>query len=70
MYQQTTREIAASIGRIGVNPRHVEAWMRVGHSTLDGLSPAQFRGEVEIAIACIDESGTERCEALARSFGL
>ena len=48
MYQQTIREMAALLGRIGVNPRHVEAWMRVEHSTLDWMDRERFRLEVEI----------------------
>ena len=70
MYQQTIREMAARLGRVGVNPRQVEAWMRLEHPTLDGLSPPQFRDEVEAAIACIDRAGDDRSESLARSFGL
>ena len=52
------------------DPRHVEAWMRVAHPTLDGLGPRRFGDEVEIAIALIDRAGTDQSEALARSFGL
>ncbi len=70
MYQQTIREMAALVGRIGVNPRHVEAWMRLEHATLDWMDRERFRDEVEVAIACIDHAGTEQSEALARSLGL
>ena len=70
MYQQTIREMAAALGYVGVDPRHVEAWMRLEHSTLDGLSRARFRDEVEIAIACIHHDGTKNSESLAQSFGL
>ena len=69
-YQQTIRETAARLGLVGVNPRHVEAWMRLEHPTLDGLSRSRFRDEVEVAIACIDRAGDDRSESLARSFGL
>ncbi len=70
MYQQTIRECAARLGRIGVDPRHVEAWMRVEHPTLDALDRARFDAEVEIALALIDRAGAAQSEALARSFGL
>lgn len=52
------------------DPRHVEAWMRLQHGTLDQLSPADFDSEVCIANACIAEAGTAESEALARSYGL
>jgi hypothetical protein len=52
------------------DPRHVEAYMRVAHSTLDVLSPSGFRAEVKLACACIDEGGVEMAERIARSFGL
>lgn len=70
MYQQAIREMAALLGRIGIDPRHVEAWMRLEHPTLDALSRERFRTEVEIAIACIDHDGDEASERLAQSFGL
>ena len=70
MYQRTIRETAARLGRVGVDPRHVEAWMRVEHPTLDGLDRRRFDTEVEIAVACIDHAGAEQSEALALSFGL
>jgi len=53
----------------GYDPRHVEAYMRVAHSTLDGLSLSMFRDEVAIACRCVDEGGTEMAERIARSFG-
>ena len=70
MYQQTIRECVARRGRVGTDPRHVEAWMRVEHPTLDAVGARRFREEVEIALGLIDSAGTEQSEALARSFGL
>ena len=52
------------------DPRHVEAYMRTQHSTLDHLSPRYFRSEVRIAMSCIDEGGIEMAERIAQSFGL
>jgi hypothetical protein len=53
-----------------VDPRQVEAWMRLEHPTLDGLSPERFAEEVATALACIAEAGPDESEVLARSFGL
>jgi hypothetical protein len=68
-YQRVIREILAQLGRIGVDPRHVEAWMRLEHSTLDGLSRGQFRAEVLAALDCID-ADPHASERLALSYGL
>lgn len=52
------------------DPRHVEAWMRLEHGTLDHLDAARFESEVCAANACITEAGAEESEALAASYGL
>jgi hypothetical protein len=54
----------------GYDPRHIEAYMRLEHSTLDGLSGWQFAKEVEIAKGSVDEGGVEQADRCARSFGL
>lgn len=69
-YQNKVREELASQGRIGIDPRHIEAYMRLEHSTLDGLSRSQFSAEVSIGIACVDADGEENAERCAQSFGL
>jgi hypothetical protein len=70
-YQTAIRETLATIGRIGTaDPRHVEAWMRCEHPTLDGLSRSQFTAEVETALQCIDAGPLNDSERLAQSFGL
>jgi hypothetical protein len=51
------------------DPRHVEAYMRIEHSTLDHLPLSRFRSEVRIACACIDQGGVDRAELLAKTFG-
>jgi len=61
------KRIAEITGR---NPRHVEAFMRSQYSTLDHLSPEQFREEALICAACVDAVGPEEAEATAVSFGL
>lgn len=52
------------------DPRHVEAYMRLAYSTLDGLSLEQFHAEVALGVRCIEYDGRENAECLARSFGL
>jgi hypothetical protein len=56
--------------RAEVSVRHVEAYMRVGHPTLDGLSALTFREEVRLAVLCVEAVALVKSEALARSYGL
>lgn len=63
-YEHKIRELAPSH-----DPRHVEAFMRSEHGTLDHLTPSRFRTEVGAAIACIREGGADFAEKLARSYG-
>ena len=70
-YEQIIREALARIGRIGAaDARHVEAWMRLEHGCLDGLSANQFRAEVKIALECIEAGPLADSESLAQSMGL
>ena len=70
MYQQMIRESMARAGRVGAaDPRHVEAWMRVEHPTLDGLAGRQFDAEVQNALECIAAGPLADSEALASSMG-
>lgn len=70
-YWQLIRESMASAGRIGAaDPRHVEAWMRLDHGCIDGLSPAEFAHEVKAALVCIAAGPVSDSEALATSYGL
>ena len=71
MYKQMIREITQDIAPLdGIDPRHVEAYMRVERSTFDSLSRRAFRREVEISVACVLEGGTDMAERVAQSFGL
>lgn len=71
MYKQFIKEQLAKMGYIGkYDERHVEAFIRIEHSTLDGLSLKQFENEIKIAIECINEVGTKESEKYALSFGL
>ena len=69
-YQPLIREIAATQGHIGIDPRHVEGWMRVARGPLDGLSRPEFELEVAISIQCIKSSTLTTSEQLALSYGL
>ena len=71
MYQEMIREGLAKMGFIGkYNPRHIEGYMRLEHSTLDGLSDQQFNNEIKISAECIDAGVVAAAEELAVSFGL
>ena len=69
-YTQTIREELARQGKIGTDPRHIEAYMRLEHPTLDGLSRSQFNQEVSVGIDCIEQGGISAAESCAQSFGL
>jgi len=53
-----------------IDPRHVEAWMRVEHPTLDALTQKQFDEAMYAALAAAMDAGPEQREALAATFGL
>lgn len=69
-YQEEISKILKKINHAEIDPRHVEGYMRLEHSTLDGLTVYQFRKEVFISIACIKEGGLDMAESNAKSFGL
>ena len=69
-YQEEISKILGKTNHAEIDPRHVEGYMRLEHSTLDGLSSAQFKKEVFISIACIKEGGIDMAESNAKSFGL
>ncbi len=54
---------------VGYDPRHVEAYIRLAHSTLGEMSERQFKREIRIAKDCIDQGGREAAERCAQSFG-
>lgn len=70
LYANTIREELARQGKIGTDPRHIEAYMRLEHPTLDGLAREQFAQEVSVGIACVEEGGIAAAESCAQSFGL
>lgn len=69
-YQETIKRRLLTLRRTEVDPRHVEAWMRVAHPTLDGLSSVQFDYEVLIAVGCLDAWPPKDNDRLAETFGL
>lgn len=70
-YAQLISETLARIGLVGrYDPAEVEAWMRVEHSTLDGLSAAAFQQEVAVAVGCIDAASRATTLDLCASYGL
>lgn len=65
-------EIIKSLVRQGlptVEPRLIEAFMRLQYGTLDHLDRATFDAEVALAAACVD-ADPSGAEELARSYGL
>lgn len=66
-----TTPYADQIKRIAptFDPRHVEAFMRSEHGTLDHLSPDRFAAEVAMACFCIKDGGQDLAERLAKSYG-
>ena len=66
-----TSPYAASIAHTvpELDPRHVEAFMRVQLSTLDHLSPEAFRDEALTAAECV-RADPGLADRLAETYGL
>jgi len=69
-YADTIMKVAKRLGRPAVNPRWVEAFMRLEYPSLNSVSPESFDREVKIGISCIDFVGPEKAERCAQSIGL
>lgn len=69
-YQKTIANILEMQGRKDIDPRHIEAYMRLQYSTLDHLSYSDFFKECKICTECIDYDGKENTEKLAKSYAL
>lgn len=69
-FYQTQIKKALEQKGIEADPRHIEAFMRLEHPTLNHLSAAEFAEEINIGLACIAEVGDEEAERTAQSFGL
>ena len=71
IYQKSIKENLKAMGlEKNYDPRHIEAYIRIEHDTLNGLSPAVWKREINIATECINVGGVEHAEGLAQSFGL
>jgi hypothetical protein len=70
IYHDLINDRLAGLNKADFDPRHIEAYMRLEHSTLDGLALDAFTQEIEIAIACIAHDGLANAERCAKSFGL
>jgi hypothetical protein len=68
-YAHAIRPLLERFGHVAMDPRHVEAFMRLEHSTLDGLAAWQFAEEVRTAAECVAFSTLGDAEELAQSFG-
>lgn len=62
--------VAKGLVPAGVDPRHLEGFIRLQYSTLGHLSWADIKREIKIALGCIKEGGVEMAERNAISFGL
>ena len=69
-YAQMISEIAASLGFIGMDARHIEGWMRSEHRTLDSLTSPDFRSAVADAIECVMCSDADTNNAIAELAGI
>lgn len=54
----------------GIDPRHIEGYIRLQFSTLGHLDWPTIRREVKIALDCVKEGGIDAAERNALSFGL
>ena len=69
-YAETIVSILYALNRKDVDERHVEAYIRLEHGTLDALSMGDLVRETKIALDCLDADGCDLADDLAASFGL
>jgi hypothetical protein len=70
-YRERIAGIIESHGFTGIiDPRFVEAWMRVERSTFDALSENQFDDLANESIELVINTTSDVSERLAQSFGL
>lgn len=55
---------------VGVDPRHVEGFIRLQYSTFSHLDWPTIRRECRLAVECIKRGGVAAAESNAQSFGL
>ena len=64
------RSIIARVTPPDYDPRHVEAYIRTAHPTLDHMSYHEFCDDIRLTLIYIKTEGADAAEELARSFGL
>jgi hypothetical protein len=62
-------DVLRSLRITGIDPRHVEAYMRLDHGTLDSLSRSDFVRETKEIVPII-MADVKSAERLAKSYGL
>jgi hypothetical protein len=67
MYRDRIRATLARQGKAEIDPRWVEAWMRLEYGTLDHLGGRTWTREVKVAAQCVEAATAEQNEELARS---
>lgn len=68
MYKDMIAKLAKVMG-VDVDPRHVEAWMRLEFGTLDARPESDFRAFIaEVPLIEAEEPGAS--ESLAQSYAL
>lgn len=70
MYKERIELTLKVLGRPEVDPGHIEAWMRMDHGTLDGLSPRDFRQAVKVGVEAVDQCGEKLSQEVASTYGL
>lgn len=67
--QDTIREMLKGIGRPALDPRHVEAYMRLNGDCAK-MDRRTFVSAFQEAVDRVDADSTESCEAMAKAAGL
>lgn len=68
--RSTIRAALELLGEHDLDPRLVEAWVRVERPKLDGLTPLELEREVATAALCVRSVPPEESERVAASVGL
>lgn len=69
-YTETIKKALADTINPNLDPRWVEASMRIQFGTLEHLLFCDFESEAAIAVCMHQEMGDDFMEKIARSFGL
>lgn len=69
-YQKLISERLAEIGRVGVDPRHVEAYLLLDHGTMDVACHSPHFAQSVREIADLALAYPADAESLAKSYGL